>query len=646
LLRGPRRIFAAAARRHRTPMLKILGDLRSERFPLLGDHRGMTGIEAEQARPRSAGKDTALRDWVRALEATAPIAAHPQRLLCHVIEDLAQTQGTLPALLGAGESLSYRALAARANRYARWALDQNLAKGETVCLMMPNRPEYMAVWLGLTSVGVVVALVNTQLRGLSLAHCIDIVAPQHVIVAAEYAAAFRDAAAQLMSGPKIWTHGDDGAGECERIDCAVERFSGDPLTDAPRHPVTIADRALLIYTSGTTGLPKAANVSHRRLLQWSFWFAGLMNTSPDDRMYNCLPMFHSVGGVVATGAVLVRGGSVLIRDKFSVQHFWDDIIDGECTLFQYIGELCRYLLNAPDDPRQRAHRLRLCCGNGLQADVWKKFQDRFAIPRILEFYAATEGNVSLYNVEGKIGAIGRIPPFPASRFPLALVKFDDTAGRPVRDADGFCIRCATDEPGEAIGRIPTDASQSGDAFEGYTDQKDSEQKILHNVFARGDTWFRTGDLMRMDAAGFFYFVDRIGDTFRWKGENVATSEVAAAIMAFAGIREANVYGVHVPGTEGAAGMAAIVTDGILNLAEFRAHLARRLPPYARPKFLRVAGRIAITSTFKHTKSDVARDGFDPAATTDPIYLDDMEKNAFVPLDGALYARIKAGEIRL
>ena len=159
-----------------------------------------------------------------------------------------------------------------------------------------------------------------------------------------------DAAAQLMTGPKIWTHGDDGAGECERIDCAVERFSGDPLTDAQRRAVTIADRALLIYTSGTTGLPKAANVSHRRLLQWSFWFAGLMNTSPDDRMYNCLPMFHSVGGVVATGAVLVRGGSVLIRDKFSAQHFWDDIVDGECTLFQYIGELCRYLLNAPDHP--------------------------------------------------------------------------------------------------------------------------------------------------------------------------------------------------------------------------------------------------------------------------------------------------------
>jgi fatty-acyl-CoA synthase len=226
-------------------------------------------------------------------------------------------------------------------------------------------------------------------------------------------------------------------------------------------------------------------------------------------------------------------------------------------------------------------------------------------------------------------------PFLASRFPLALVKFDDAAGRPASDANGFCIRCATEEPGEAIGRIPTDASQSGDAFEGYTDRKDTEQKILHNVFARGDAWFRTGDLMRMDGGGFFYFVDRIGDTFRWKGENVATSEVAAAIMAFAGIREANVYGVRVPGAEGAAGMAAVVTDGALDLAALRAHLTRRLPPYARPKFLRVADRIATTSTFKHTKIDLVRDGFDPAATTDPIYLDDAAN------DGLRAARRRA-----
>jgi fatty-acyl-CoA synthase len=613
---------------------------------MLRDNARMTVIEAEPAGRTGAAKDTTLRDWVRALELTAPIAAHPQRLLGDVIAELAQRQGDAPALVGSNESFDYRTLAARANRYARWALEQNLAKGDVVCLMMPNRPEYMAAWLGLTGVGVVVALINTQLRGLSLAHCIDIVAPKHVIVAADYAAAFIDAATQLMGQPKAWSYGDGGDVGRERIDQAIERFSGEPLPDAQRPAVTIADRALLIYTSGTTGLPKAANVSHRRLLQWSFWFAGLMNATPDDRMYNCLPMFHSVGGVVATGAVLVCGGSVLIRDKFSAQSFWDDVVDGGCTLFQYIGELCRYLLNAPASRRERDHRLRLCCGNGLQADVWAKFQDRFGVPRVLEFYAATEGNVSLYNVEGKVGAIGRVPPFLAARFPLALVKFDAMSGLPARDRDGFCMRCATDEPGEAIGRIPTSASQSGDTFEGYTDRKDSEQKILRDVFVRGDAWFHTGDLMRMDAAGFFYFVDRIGDTFRWKGENVATSEVAAAIMAFAGIREASVYGVRVPGTEGAAGMAAIVTDGALDLGALRAHLMRRLPPYARPKFLRVADRIATTSTFKHTKSDLQRDGFDPAAIADPIYFDDAAANAFVALDGALYERIKAGAIRL
>ena len=377
----------------------------------------MVLIETERATPASRGKDTALRDWVRALESTAPIAANPHRLLPGIIEQMAQTCGEAPALLSAGESLTYRELAARANVFARWALDQGLAKGETVCLMMPNRPEYLAIWLGLTRVGIVVALVNTNLRGVALAHCIDIVAPKHVIAAAEFAAEVRSALPLRAAAPKIWAHGDGSGGEFDRIDRAVERFAGRPLTGAECRDVTIADRALLIYTSGTTGLPKAVNVSHRRILQWSFWFAGLMNTGPDDRMYDCLPLYHSVGGVVATGAVLVRGGSVLIREKFSAQRFWDDVVDGDCTLLQYIGELARYLVNAPKNPRERAHRLRICCGNGLRADVWEKFQQRFAIPRILEFYAATEGNVSLYNVEGQVGAIGRVPLLPRPSLP-------------------------------------------------------------------------------------------------------------------------------------------------------------------------------------------------------------------------------------
>ena len=606
----------------------------------------MDEIRKVPTKPKGGG--SAAKDWLRALERTAPIAASPERTLPRVIEELACKRAAAPALLSANESLTYGRLVERANRYARWALSAGLDKGDVVCLMMPNRPEYMAIWLGLSSVGVVVSLLNTQLRGHSLAHCVDIVSPRQVIVALDLFGEFRSATAELNGRWKIWSHGgtDSGDGEPTSVDRAVEPLSGEPLEFSERKSVTIEDRALLIYTSGTTGLPKAANVSHRRLLQWSYWFAGLMNTGPDDRMYDCLPMYHSVGGIVATGAVLVSGGSVLIREKFSTQQFWDDVVDWDCTLMQYIGEVCRYLVNAPKNPRERKHRIRICCGNGMQADVWRKFQKRFAIPRVLEFYAATEGNVSLYNVEGKVGAIGRIPSFLAHRFPLALVKCDPAAGEPVRDQNGFCLRCTKNDIGEAVGRIRNGSSHSGAEFEGYTNVSDSEQKILRDVFDRGDAWYRTGDLMRMDEHGYFYFVDRIGDTFRWKGENVATSEVAAAVAAYPGIAEATVYGVNVPGTEGAAGMATIVTADALDLVEFRQHLTRRLPAYARPLFLRVTDKIAKTATFKQAIKDLKREHYNPATTSDAIYFDDPEQGAFARLDIALYERIRARKIRV
>ncbi len=601
----------------------------------------MTLAEMDRPTRHGSGKDSALRDWVRALEATAPIADQPRRLLLDAIEDIALERGEAAALIAEHGTLTYRALVERSRRYARWTLAQKLAKGQTVCLMMPNRPDYMAVWLGITGVGGVVSLVNTQLRGPSLAHCIDIVAPAHVIVAAECVEQFRSA--QLSSRPKIWSY---GGSDYLRIDRELERFSPAPLTETERRATTIADRALTIYTSGTTGLPKAANVGHRRIMQWGFWFAGLMNTGTDDRMYDCLPMYHSVGGVVATGALLVRGGSVLIREKFSASQFWDDVADWDCTLFQYIGELCRYLVNAPEHPREREHRLRLACGNGLRADTWRQFQSRFGIPQILEFYAATEGNVSLYNVEGKVGAIGRVPPFLSHRFPLALVQFDAVSGAPARDAQGRAVRCAANEIGEAIGRIRQGTAEAGSsAFEGYSSAADTERKILHDVFEVGDAWYRTGDLMRRDEHGFYYFVDRIGDTFRWKGENVSASEVAAVLAEFPGVETATVYGVTVPGAEGKAGMAAVAAGTALDLAGLRAHLAQRLPAYARPLFLRLTDRIDATPTFKPKNNQFAREGFDISVVRDPIYVDDPQHNSFIPLDAEILRRIESGQVR-
>ena len=482
---------------------------------------------------------------------------------------------------------------------------------------MPNRPEYLAIWLGITQVGGIVALLNTNLTGAALAHCIAVAAPSHVIVASELAQAFRSAAPLLAISPKIWLHGGSDA-TATQIDAAIDAQDGDALSDVEARVVRHADRALCIYTSGTTGMPKAANVSHHRIMMWSHWFAGLADIRPDDRMYDCLPLYHSVGGIVATGAALVSGGSVVVQERFSARQFWDDIVRWDCTLFQYIGELCRYLNAAPPHPGEQAHRLRLACGNGMSAEVWRAFETRFAIPRVLEFYAATEGNFSLYNVEGKIGAIGKVPAFLMARNPIALVKFDFDSEGPLRGADGFCIRCQANEPGEAIGRIARESGDLSSRFEGYTSAEDSEKKILRDVFAPGDAYMRSGDLMRIDEQGFYYFVDRIGDTFRWKGENVATLEVAAALSGCPGVAEAAVYGVAIPGVEGRAGMALLGVEGELDLPELALRL-RALPDYARPVFLRLRRELELTATFKHKKHDLAKEGFDPDRVADPLY---------------------------
>lgn len=584
-----------------------------------------------------------LHGVLRALRMTTHIAKNPSRIFPNVVEDLAARHGDAPALLSARETFSYRQLFDRSNRYSRWALGEQIGKGDTVCLLMPNRPEFMAIWLGITRVGGVTALLNTNLIGPSLAHCIDIVSPKHIVLAAELAGQFEGIRPLLKSAPKVWVHGESTTGA--RIDATVETLSGAPLQASERPALTIEDPALYIYTSGTTGMPKAANINHYRVMLACFGFAGVMGTRKSDRNYVCLPMYHTAGGLCAIGSLLVNGGSVYIRERFSVREFWDDIVKHDCTMMQYIGELCRYLINAPPSPNETKHKLRLACGNGLRPDIWEEFKTRFRIPLILEFYAATEGNVMMFNFEGKTGAVGRLPWFLEHRFPTALVRFDVETEQPERNAEGFCIPCGPNEIGEAIGKIVNDANKPGNRFEGYARREETEKKILRHVFAPNDIWFRTGDLMRKDENGYFYFVDRIGDTFRWKGENVSTLEVAEAINTFPGIQDTNVYGVAVPGHEGRAGMAAIVCQDC-DLPAFYLHLQASLPDYARPVFLRIRRDLDMTATFKQKKVDLVKQGFDPAEIADPLYFNDPSRHAFIPLDRAVYTSIKAGHTRV
>ena len=581
---------------------------------------------------------TPARAWLKALETTAQATRDPARTLARAAGEWAAAYGDAPAVLSDFEQMSFRALAERANRTSRWALAAGLAKGDVVALMMGARPEYFALWLGLTQVGVVVALLNVNLTGAALAHCVRVAGARAAIVAAPFAETCAEAFAGLPLD--LWPHG--GGDEARRVDLALAAFSGAPLDERERRATTLADRALLIFTSGTTGLPKAAGVSHHRIVAWSHWFAGLADMRADDRMYDCLPLCHSVGGVAALAAALVNGGSTVIAEKFSASRFWSEVARWDCTMFQYIGELCRYLVAAPPSTAEKAHRLRLACGNGLSAAVWRAFAERFGLAQILEFYASTEGNLTLYNVEGKVGAIGRQPPFLAARDAVALARFDFEKEAPQRGPDGLCARCGVDEVGEALGRIGREAGQR---FDGYTEPAETEKKILRDVFAPGDAWMRTGDLMRRDREGFYYFVDRIGDTFRWKGENVATSEVAAALTAAPGVREAVVYGVAVPNADGKAGMAALAVDGAPDLKAI-AHAALALPRYARPLFLRIRPALEATATFKPVKRALAAEGFDPARVADPLYVYDSEREAYVALDAQRCAAIANGDARL
>ncbi|HYS46805.1 MAG TPA: hypothetical protein VEM35_10215, partial [Rhizomicrobium sp.] len=293
-------------------------------------------------------------------------------------------------------------------------------------------------------------------------------------------------------------------------------------------------------------------------------------------------------------------------------------------------------------PLETGHKIRAITGNGLRPEIWREFQSRFAIPRIVEFYGATESNVSMLNYDGTVGAVGRVPDYLEWLLPSRVVRFDVEKEIPVRGPDGLCIECAGDEVGEALGGI---SARAGRAFEGYTNRAESDKKLLRDVFRPGDLWFRTGDLMRRDAHGYFHFVDRIGDTFRWKGENVSTGEVGEALAAAPGILEANVYGVSVPGAEGRAGMASLVVDGAFSLETLPARLKTRLASYARPIFLRLSPRIDVTGTFKQRKVDLVREGFDPSVIADPLYFLDPASGKYERLTPERYAEIVAGRVK-
>ena len=556
----------------------------------------------------------------RLLKRIKPIDLDSADLVCDDWEEAVDKFPDHVAIQDDRLTLTYRELDAMANRFGHWAQSRRLKRGDTIALMMLNRAEYIAAWIGFSKVGVATALINTNLTGHALAHCLAISNASQVVTDADSWRKVEEARPFAGRNLMLWVLGladADEADERRGLDKPVRGGSSVRPARSARSGLTNRDTALYIYTSGTTGLPKAAKVTHARARTYMRAFAGATAATDKDVTYNVLPLYHSTGGLVGIGPALLNGGQLVLRKRFSASNFWPDVKTTGATLFVYIGELCRYLLHCPENPDEQAHKLRLAFGNGLRPDVWNDFQRRFRVPQILEFYGSTEGNVSLFNFDGKPGAIGRAPGFLKKQINFRLVRFDVDSEEPVRGPDGLCQLARAGEVGEAIGRIGDDTRH---AFSGYADKAASEKKILRDVFVRGDRWFRTGDLMKQDPEGYVYFIDRIGDTYRWKGENVSTAEVEQRLADAPGVKEVIAYGVPVPEHDGKAGMVALVVDGKFGARAFADWVDQELPAFARPVFVRIIKAADTTGTFKYRKMDLVADGYDPEKVDGPVYV--------------------------
>ena len=580
----------------------------------------------------------------RLLKRIKPISLDSDVLVCDDFEEAVDKFGESIAIEDETRSLTYRDLDGMANRYAHWARGRNLRRSDVIGLVMTNRPEFIAAWMGFSKVGIATALINTNLTGQALAHCLNIAGVSQVVADEETWRQCEEARPFVTRTMMLWVlglRGEDETSDRRGLDNAVRGGSSVRPPRSVRAGLTNRDTALYIYTSGTTGLPKAARIHHARARTYMRAFAGATATTEKDRVFNVLPLYHSTGGLVGLGPAFLNGGRLILRRKFSASSFWKDVNASGATVFVYIGELCRYLVNCPEQEGERGHKLRLAFGNGLRPDVWPEFQARFAIPNILEFYGSTEGNVSVFNFDGKQGSIGRVPKFLKKQINIRLVKFDIDTEMPERTANGFCIEARPGEIGEAIGLIGNDIRHD---FSGYADKAASEKKILTDVFQRGDRWFRTGDLMRQDSEGYFYFIDRIGDTFRWKGENVSTAEVEQRLVDAPGVKEVIAYGVPVPGAEGKAGMVTLVIEGKFSPKDFAEYADAQLPHYARPVFVRIAKALETTGTFKYRKVDLVTDGFDPEKVS-PVYVRGG-KTGYQKLTPAGFEAIQSGQTRL
>ena len=559
-----------------------------------------------------------------------------------MFEDTAARYPDNLMLLFEGKEWTYRAFNEEVNRLAHLLADRGIKRGDTVALFMENRAEYVLSLLALVKLGAAASLINNSLTGAGLVHCIKATEARGCILGEERLDAFDEVRGEL---------GFRGADDCLCFSDAGEREVSDWAMNAreamafmPTHnlpvtrEITAGETALYLFTSGTTGLPKAAVALHRRMLGASHGLGRVgFQLHPQDRLYLCLPIYHMTGLGPGLCGFISAGASIVLRRGFSASRFWPEVQQYQANCFIYVGELCRYLAMQDPCPEERNNPLKKMLGNGLRPDVWDEFKQRFDVERICEIYGSSEGNVTFVNLLNKERTIG------AAISEIALVRYDAENDEIVRDAQGRCIEVPMGEPGLLLGKITPLAS-----FEGYTNKEATAGKILHDVLEEGDSWFNTGDLIRQIDVGFamglkhFQFVDRTGDTFRWRAENVSTNEVGEVLNAHPQIQMANVYGVEVPEAEGRAGMVSFSLPGgeSFDIEAFQQLVEAELPPYAQPVFVRVQPEMATTGTFKLLKGELREQAYHPDRVgDDTIYVRKPRSERYELLDEDFYQEL-------
>lgn len=550
------------------------------------------------------------------------------------------------ALLFEEQKFSYQALNEWANQIGHFYLSLGARKGDVIAVMVENRPELLATVIALAKIGVTTALVNTSQTAKALTHSINLVKPIAVIAGEECRAAIEEVRSDLNVGTDRFHWFADRPTRVESGTAPkgwrnlAEKIDHFPKFNTPTtHTVQGKDGLFYIYTSGTTGLPKAVIFTHSRWTLAYGTYGHVLNLNKNDVMYVTLPLYHATGIVVCWCGVIAGHATLALRRKFSTSSFWKDVQKFDASAIGYVGELCRYLMDAPTSENEQRHRVKKMIGNGMRPNIWDKYKARFGVEEILELYASSEGNVGFSNVFNFDNTVGFSPT------PYAIVEFDKESNSPVKDAKGWCKKVKKGEVGLLIGKITRRSP-----FDGYTDPEKNKSVIMKDVFKHGDSFFNTGDLVRDIGFRHAQFVDRLGDTFRWKGENVSTTEVENAVSEYEKIAEAVVYGVEIPNTNGRAGMAAItLSEGTTlteqDLQQMATQFKKCVPAYAVPVFLRIQKQVETTGTFKYQKNKLKEQSFDPNKNDERLLVLLPNATGYCDLTPEIFSNIEAYQYR-